>query len=705
MSDAFQQVGVGPFAGKLRRDVSTDGLDELIARWQENPEEVIAKGRHRVIRYSLGEIPVAVKIFGQQSKLKDRADASRGSKASRSFEAARFLHQGGVHTPEPIGYLDHWEGQRLQRSLFITRYLPGLTDLRSYLAALYRKPGADIHDLNDILLHISAAIRKMHDLGFIHRDLGNQNLEFTVDSSGFGPVQVIDLNRGRILDNPTLQQRAIDLSRLTLPPELVQVFARMYWQKPVPEEFRKALVKARSRFHLWQKSRQLRRPLKHRKAKRTKPSVYPDLKDLWVWHYKSAQASILTDRKARKKLRTLGDSLKIASRILVAAPKVLRDYRDLKNEAFGQPVEMSGRMGMSIEAVEMPLEPQLELLRELPCRIPILVRYAHHQGPEGWQKSHEAIRQLTAEGHEVFVAVLQDRNAVNAPQSWSSFLEEIFETNHERVSEIEVTHAINRSKWGVHTLAEFTQLLSPLVSLQERYPNLKICGPACIDFEFHRVIGCLKSLPEGLKIGALSHHLYVDRRGAPESKQGSFSLLEKAALLKAIARASKIPDERVIVSEVNWPLLGTKDWSPVDATHYFDFRPTNPVNVSEDDYANYLERYYLISLCSGFVDRVYWWRLVAHGFGLVSEQGEDGWRKRPAFHRFKAMLENLHGTTFLRRHLLADPDSYCLEFEIQNRETIFVAWNSRSEKTEDLPAGLGSQILGESPIYLETTCS
>lgn len=129
------------------------------------------------------------------------------------------------------------------------------------------------------------------------------------------------------------------------------------------------------------------------------------------------------------------------------------------------------------------------------------------------------------------------------------------------------------------------------------------------------------------------------------------------------------------------------------------------MNVSEDDYANYLERYYLISLCSGFVDRVYWWRLVAHGFGLVSEQGEDGWRKRPAFHRFKAMLENLHGTTFLRRHLLADPDSYCLEFEIQNRETIFVAWNSRSEKTEDLPAGLGSQILGESPIYLETTCS
>ena len=60
-------------------------------------------------------------------------------------------------------------------------------------------------------------------------------------------------------------------------------------------------------------------------------------------------------------------------------------------------------------------------------------------------------------------------------------------------------------------------------------------------------------------------------------------------------------------------------------------------------------RYLAIVLCSGFVERVYWWRLVAHGFGLVDERAKDGWRKRIAFYMLRTFLQELGQATFVEK--------------------------------------------------------
>ncbi|MDA7916916.1 hypothetical protein N9Z15_01430 [Akkermansiaceae bacterium] len=153
---------------------------------------------------------------------------------------------------------------------------------------------------------------------------------------------------------------------------------------------------------------------------------------------------------------------------------------------------------------------------------------------------------------------------------------------------VEVCHAVNRSKWGIHSPEEQAQLLEPLVGISERFPKLKITGPACIDFEYHFAIAALDKTPEGLRYDALSHHLYVDRRGAPENKQGKFSKVEKYALLKAIANDSPCCDDRVIVSEVNWPVKGSGIYSPVDATFMLPDQPESPLNVSEEEYGYFM---------------------------------------------------------------------------------------------------------------------
>jgi hypothetical protein len=185
-----------------------------------------------------------------------------------------------------------------------------------------------------------------------------------------------------------------------------------------------------------------------------------------------------------------------------------------------------------------------------------------------------------------------------------------------------------------------------MADLVRRHPSVRFTGPAAIDFEYPAVLASLRRMPDGVRLWGLSHHLYVDRRGAPENRQGRFAALEKFALARAIARFCPDCDERLIVSEVNWPLLGTGVYSPVGSPYVSPGERRNDPSVSEDDYADFMVRYLLIALCSGLVERVVWWQLAAHGYGLIDDRGDSGWRRRPAFHAMRAFVTTMEDATF-----------------------------------------------------------
>src|SRR5690625_7082204 len=98
---------------------------------------------------------------------------------------------------------------------------------------------------------------------------------------------------------------------------------------------------------------------------------------------------------------------------------------------------------------------------------------------------------------------------------------------------------MSRGRWGFGRARDYVALLERARALQPRFPNIRLTDPACIDFEYAYVVSTLQVLPEQAKFAALSHHLYVDRRGHPENPQGRFSTLEKCALLRAIAQDRK----------------------------------------------------------------------------------------------------------------------------------------------------------------------
>ena len=60
---------------------------------------------------------------------------------------------------------------------------------------------------------------------------------------------------------------------------------------------------------------------------------------------------------------------------------------------------------------------------------------------------------------------------------------------------------------------------------------------------------------------------------------------------------------------------------------------------------------------SGLAERVFWWRLAAHGYGLIDDRAPGGRRTRPAYHALQTFLQMTATSTF--RRLLATGDGAC----------------------------------------------
>lgn len=662
----------GAVADAYRDAVFTEQLVRIGELVSGPSAQVISIGRNRNLRVSLshgkGCVDVAIKCFGAQGRMKDAVDVRRGgSKAKRTWNAAMHLAAGEVGTPEPIAYLERWQGERLVESYFLALYQDGISSFADEFAGLFDGI-CDCGRLMTLLEVVAKAVRKMHDAGFQHNDLGNQNILLRREDDGaWGDVQFIDLNRGRCYASLTERQRARDISRICLPSDLLRVFKEMYYADNVPSEaFQKWEARHRAWYGLHSWTRPLRHPLRsfrHRGA----PAVhaYPPDRDMWVWDRKSVQPINVMRSRTRLRHYPLSRHAKIAWAAIAGLGPVYREYKALLRTAFAERICLKDRIGVALEPGAADAERELELVKEL-GRLPVLLRFYHHKTKEEWEQTASLVKRLAEDGHSVSIALVQDRRAAKDPERWRSFVAWVLDEVGSHVEWVEVGHAVNRVKWGIWGFKEHRALLDAVAGEAVHLPKLKLAGPAVIDFEPLHMMAALRNVPPWMRFSALSNHLYVDRRGEPESRQGSFATLEKAALTRAMARRSRVCDDKVIVSEVNWPLKGTGVYSPVTSPYDTPGPRSKDPNVSEDDYADYMIRYLLITLCSGMVDRVYWWRLVARGFGLVDDSDASTWRERPAYRMVRQFLSFLGDATFVAKR--GDDDVQVYSFEMKGKE-------------------------------------
>jgi len=320
---------------------------------------------------------------------------------------------------------------------------------------------------------------------------------------------------------------------------------------------------------------------------------------------------------------------------------------------YKDPVRIESPFALSVSPSEERAEEVLECLKETGIR-KSLVRIP------SWEKGKliifEKFFELLLEHRiELIIALLQQRDDVLNPSRWEHFLEDIFSRFGRVSSFFEIGHAWNRTKWGVWDYREYLKLALPAISLAEKY-HVKLVGPAVIDFEFHLYSPVLDVIP----FDKVSSLLYVDRMGAPENSQFGWDTSRKVALLKAVVDGSSGRERDLWITEVNWPLKGTGKYSPASG------KP----NVSEEEQASYLVRYFILCLASGFVERVYWWQLVAPGYGLIDSRKKE-WRKRPSFYAMKTMVALLEGSTFTGK--VQHPEEMIFSFR-RGKESFVVCW-------------------------------
>ncbi len=206
--------GRGPWPA--RQDCETQSFDRGGLRWQvrsnmlkSHVETILAAPdeflmRSRVLKPSRSSAVSAqdglvLKRYNFRKWRNLFKDLFRGSKARRCFFRAMQLEQAGVSTARPIAFA----GQRFcgisLRSYLLMAEIPQATDLAAWRGDKRRA----IHAL-------ARLIARLHDAGFVHRDLKEGNILF----NGHGQPFLVDLDGLSFVRRVKDGQAAADLARL-----------------------------------------------------------------------------------------------------------------------------------------------------------------------------------------------------------------------------------------------------------------------------------------------------------------------------------------------------------------------------------------------------------------------------------------------------------------------------------------------------------
>lgn len=350
-------------------------------------------------------------------------------------------------------------------------------------------------------------------------------------------------------------------------------------------------------------------------------------------------------------------------------------YFFLKQKAFSFPVKIQGQFGLSVSPVEGRNDEILAMLDELGVsRVNVRVYFS---GRENLSVYDDLMKKLVREKILCAVTLVQNRESEKNVSGWMMFVKDVVSRYGKDCSHFIIGTAPNRIKWGIWSYLEYQKLFRAAQKAADETDgeDVRIGGPSVIDFEWMFANAIL----HGIKPDFVSHNLYVDVRGKPEDGVTGFDAAGKVCFLKAMtcmSAGSKIP---LWLTEVNWPLQNQEGFSPA----------AGPVCVSEETYAKYMARYMILCASTGYVEQIFWWQLIARGYGLVDDM-ERTWRKRPAYYALKTLNEQLTGCVFQKN--ISRGDEYRFLFVKGGGEKVLVSWVKEAEKTVPVPEGSAFMI-------------
>jgi hypothetical protein len=410
-------------------------------------------------------------------------------------------------------------------------------------------------------------------------------------------------------------------------------------------------------------------------------------KEYFQWDEFSDQPQVIKDKAYKKAMRKKHkkDYLILALTNLFIYPLAVVFSALFRSKS----VDTSKFFGMGVN-LDKGLE-QAELIQELGCKN-ILIRV-----PLSDIANLKAYVEFAKYFHgcEITINILQNREHIEHKMMLQESLTNIFIAFNGIASSFQIGNAINRAKWGFFSVKEYLEFYQIAYNIKKNgFSHYKLIGPSMIDFEYHYTV---RALFNHFKIyfDKVSALLYVDRRGAPENTQLiSYDTRKKIDLLYALASLSKRSSNELIITEVNWPISNTAPYAPTSEHEC----------VSEEVYACYMLRYYLLALATKKVQTVFWHQLIAAGYGLVDNR--DKLRKRGAFEVYKTMVFFLQGCEVVR--FSKAKDLYVLTCKKEGRK-FDVIWVNNEKSVEltnfhEVYDMYGTQLtkeiqISEQPIY------
>lgn len=681
----------GGFHGLVVRRLRPEPLSEQLGRLVDPAaaEETLHWGRNYLyamrVPTAAGELEVVVKQFRNQGPRARAERRLRGSKAARAWRGATALAAAGIATAEPVMLIesDHPDGP----SLFVTRRVRSGTEVRHFFRRLAGASDGGAFpevDAATLLARLGRLARRMHDAGVVYRDLsmGNVLAVPTGDGGGFELV-LVDTNRARAGEVPGIYRRVRDLCRLPIVAEdHRRAFLGGYWGEVPPRwSPRWWLYVASVRGYILKHAAKNRlrgrlRPRRHRRggghhAHIPAAAEGAGARDKAVWDRLSDQPHQHASGLEKTAIRLADAPSHLVDLAVVArrGPAVWRRFRELRSGLYRRPRPFEG-IGIGVRPFPPAPERHLAAIAELGVRH-VMVRL--HPWEDDRDQEEALARALADRGLEVSFAVPQVRALVRDRDRWRRALQEIGERLSPYGRTFQIGQAPNRSKWGVWTRREYLDLYRDAAEVLRRHPEVELLGPAVIDFELQATLAIVGRRSPGVRFDALSSLLYVDRRGAPENRQLGFDTVDKVALVRAIADVVPSCGPRSWITEVNWPLWEGPH-SPAGRT----------VSVDEQRHADFLVRYYLLALGTGLVERVFWWRLAARGYGLMVPSADGSLAPRPAFAALRTLVERLDGATF-SGPLPAPPRVYLYRFETRHGQVV-VGWCPDGPRRAELPS-------------------
>lgn len=202
-----------------------------------NEGQLFVKGSRNTIKtFQLNELILNVKAFKKPNLLNSFVYRFiRDSKAKRSYNFAIKLLDKNIGTPQPIAFVENFEGIGLGKSFYICEHIVTEYTFRD----LVEKPNLKNHE--EILRAFTRFCFQLHQAGIEFKDHSPGNTLIKINENQTYDFYLVDLNRMNFHSQMLFEQRMYNLRRLTPKKEMIAVmaneYAKLYTQKTEQEIF------------------------------------------------------------------------------------------------------------------------------------------------------------------------------------------------------------------------------------------------------------------------------------------------------------------------------------------------------------------------------------------------------------------------------------------------------------------------------------